>query len=215
MRTANGALLTGCAMDQFALAEYPPQHQYATAAAAAAVVADYNMHCGSNPSECEPAAAAYPLTAHHQAHHSAKDGGEYFASAEPYYYDSAAAGYCGGGYGGPYGDAYGDNWSSSPQEYSSSGGAMAVDGSHPYWTTPQDVGGPLQMTSLTLHPPPPPALMVPELTGFCDDDDFRSAGHGLMQFQPGRGAAADQTTCSTAAAAADQFFSKCTLHALL
>lgn len=204
MHTTNAAL-TGCttaAMDQFA-DEYLPHHRYAAAAAAS----DY--HCGSNPSEREPAAAAYPH--HHHAH--PKDGGEYFA--EPYYYDTAiaAAGYC-GGYGGPY-DAYGDNnnWSSSsPQEYSSSSGVV-VDGSQWNWT-PSDVAGPPQLTPLTLHPPPAPVpLQAPEPVGFCDVvDDFRSAGHGLLQFQPGS-VSADQTTCGTTAAAtsaaADQlFFSK-------
>lgn len=204
MHTTNAAL-AGCTvtMDQFAADEYlQPQHQYAAAAAAT----DY--HCGSNPSECEPAAgAAYPHHHHHHVHHSAKDGGEYFA--EPYYYDTAAAaGYC-GGYGGPY-DAYSDhNWSSSSQEYNASSGAGGVvDVSQPYWTS-ADVGGPLQLTPLTLQPPPPPqpTLLVPELVGFCDADDFRSAEQGLLQFQPGRGAT-EQITCITTATAADQFFSK-------
>lgn len=211
MHTTNAAL-TGCttaAMDQFA-DEYLPQHRYAAAAACATAASDY--HCGSNPSECEPAAAAYPQ--HHHHAHLHKDGGEYFA--EPYYYDTAI-GYC-GGYGGPY-DAYGggddNNWSSSsPQEYSSSAGVV-VDGSQWNWT-PSEVAGPPQLTPLTLHPPPAPVpLQAPEPVGFCDVvDDFRSAEHGLMQFQPGRDSA-DQTTCSStaaatsAAAAADQlFFSK-------
>ncbi|XP_022174007.1 muscle-specific homeobox protein tinman-like [Myzus persicae] len=208
MHTTNAALLTGCTatMDQFAADGYlQPQHQYAAAAATASVAADY--HCGSNPSECEPAAAAAYPHHHHHVHHSAKDGGEYFA--EPYYYDTAAAtGYC-GGYGGPY-DAYSDhNWSSPPQEYSSSSGAGGVvDVSQPYWTPP-DVGGPLQLTPLTLQPPPPPppppTLLVPELIGFSDVDDFRSAEHGLLQFQPGRGAT-DQTACINTATTADQFF---------
>ncbi|CAH1714084.1 unnamed protein product [Aphis gossypii] len=214
MHTTNAAL-TGCtAMDQFA-DEYLPQHRYAAAAACTTATSDY--HCGSNPSECEPAAAAYP---HH--HHPHKDGGEYFA--EPYYYDTAiaAAGYC-GGYGGPY-DAYGgggdnNNWSSSsPLEYSSSSGAV-VDG--PQWNnwTPPDAAGPPELTPLTLHPPPPAPvpLQAPEPVGFCDVvDDFRSAEHGLLQFQPGR-VSADQTTCSSGAAAtsaaADQLlFFKSTLN---
>ncbi|KAL4148713.1 hypothetical protein QTP88_002882 [Uroleucon formosanum] len=207
MHTTNTAL-AGCTvtMDQFAADQYlQPQHQYAAAAAAA----DY--HCSSNPSECEPAAgAAYPHHRHHHVHHSAKDGGEYFT--EPYYYDTAAAaGYC-GGYGGPY-DAYSDhNWSSSSQEYNASSGAGGVvDVSQPYWT-PADVGGPLQLAPLTLQPPPPPqpTLLVPELVGFCDTDDFRSPEQGLLQFQPGRGAT-EQTTCITTATAADQFF-KSTLN---
>ncbi|XP_025190222.1 muscle-specific homeobox protein tinman-like [Melanaphis sacchari] len=206
MHTANAAL-TGCtttAMDQFA-DEYLPQHPYA---AAAATASDY--HCGSNPSECEPAAAAYPH--HHHVHH--KDGGEYFA--EPYYYDATAAaaatGYC-GGYGGPH-DAYGNNnWSSSPQEYPSSGADVVVDGAQWYWTQ-SDVSGPPQLTSLTLHPPPPPPpslSLAPELAGFCDVDDYRSTGHNLLQFQSGRDTT-DQTACSTAVATtADQFF-KSTLN---
>ncbi|XP_060880820.1 muscle-specific homeobox protein tinman-like [Metopolophium dirhodum] len=211
MHTTNAAL-AGCTvtMDQFTADEYllQPQHQYAAAAATASATADY--HCGSNPSECEPAAAAaYPHHHHHHAHHSTKDGGEYFA--EPYYYDTAPAGYC-GGYVGPY-DAYSDhNWSSSPQEYNSSSGAGGVvDVSQPYWT-PADVGGPLHLTPLTLQPPPPPqpSLLVPELVGFCDVDDFRSAEHGLLQFQPGRGPT-DQTTCMTTDTTADQFF-KSTLN---
>ncbi|XP_060842029.1 muscle-specific homeobox protein tinman-like [Rhopalosiphum padi] len=206
MHTTNAALIAGCTatMDQFA-DEYLQQHRYA--ATAACTAADY--HCGSNPSECDPAAAAYPQ--HHHVHH--KDGGEYFAEPS-YYHDTAAAtGYC-GGYGGPY-DAYSDNnWSSSPQEYSSSGAGGVVDGSQWYWT-PSDVGGLPQLTPLTLHPPPPPppVQLAPELqVGFCDGDGFRSAEHGLLQFQPGRGAT-DQTTCSTAAtaASADQFF-KSTLN---
>jgi len=207
MHTTNAAL-TGCiaTMDQFAADGYlQPQHQYAATAATASAAADY--HCGSNPSECEPAAAAAYPHHHHQVHHSAKDGGEYFE--EPYYYDtaSAAGGYC-GGYGGPY-DAYSDhNWSSSPHEYSSSSGAGGtVDVSQSYWT-PAEVGGPLHLTPLTLQPPPPPAtLLVPELVGFCDGDDFRSTEHGLLQFQSGRGVI-DQTTGITTATATDQFFSK-------
>lgn len=193
MRTANAAL-TGCTTVMNQLGdEYLAQHQYAV---------DYHCTSGNPSVKYEPAANAYP-------YHSSKDGGggggEYFASAtDPYYYDAAfPPGYY-GGYGGPY-DAYSDNWSSSPQEYASSGG---VDGSQSYWT-PADVCGPLQPTSLTLQPPPPP-LLVPETVGFCDVDDFRSVEHGLLQFQPAGCGTADQTTCTTNTTTTDQFSSKCT-----